>query len=131
MSYTNNLSSLNTAYRLRGESLSKRRYARDKIHRLAEARIKILWNEALQEARIHPKVAQKQMLSARKIAQRARIKIPREIKRRVCSKCGTILIPGDTCRVRVRQNRSKHVVVTCTECGSVKRYYSSRTRSQA
>ncbi|MFW9961387.1 MAG: ribonuclease P protein component 4 [Candidatus Thorarchaeota archaeon] len=111
--------------------MSKRRYAKEKVHRLAQARIEILWKQALQESKTRPEIARKQMLSARKIAQRARIKIPREVNRRVCKKCGTILIPGDTCRVRIRHNRSKHIVVTCTECGNVKRYYSALTGSQA
>jgi ribonuclease P protein subunit RPR2 len=105
-------------------SLPKRRFAKEKIERLAQARIEILWKQALQESKVRPEAARKQMLSARKIAQRARIKIPRDINRRVCSECGTILIPGDTCKVRVRHNRSRHVVVTCTECGNIKRYYS-------
>ncbi|MDH4213809.1 MAG: ribonuclease P [Candidatus Thorarchaeota archaeon] len=105
--------------------MSKRKFAKEKIHRLAQARIGILWRQALQEAKIRPEIARKQMLSARKIAQRARIKIPREVNRRICKGCGTILIPGDTCRVRIRHNRSRHVVVTCTECGHIKRYYAS------
>jgi len=111
--------------------LSKRKFAKDKIERLAQARIEILWKQALKESKVRPEVARKQMLSARKVAQRARTKIPRDINRRVCKECGTILVPGDTCRVRVRHNRSKHVVVTCTECGNIRRYFSSGARSQA
>ncbi|TFG30992.1 hypothetical protein EU527_13485 [Candidatus Thorarchaeota archaeon] len=107
----------------RGVSLSKRSYVREKQQRLAQARIEILWIQALQEATKRPEIAREQMLSARKIARRTRTKIPRHISRRICKKCGTILIPGDTCRLRIRHNRSKHVVVTCTQCNSIKRYY--------
>lgn len=111
--------------------MPKRRFTKEKTDRLAQARIEILWRHALQEAKTHPEVAKKQMLSARKIAQRARTKLPRDINRRVCKECGAILIPGDTCRVRVRHSRSRHVVVTCTRCGNIRRYYSSQARPQA
>lgn len=112
-------------------SLSKRRVPKEKIQQLAHARIEILWEQALKKAGIRPELAREQMLSARKIAQRARIKTPRHINRRICKACGTILIPGNTCRVRVRHNRARHVVVTCSRCGHIKRYYSSSYRSQA
>ncbi|MBN2228094.1 MAG: ribonuclease P [Candidatus Thorarchaeota archaeon] len=111
--------------------MSKRRYAKEKMHRLAKARIEILWENALREVELHPNTAREQMLNARKIAQRARIKVPREISRRICRECGSILIPGDTCRIRIRHNRAKHVVVTCLKCGKIKRFYVHAPRSEA
>ncbi|MFW9846595.1 MAG: hypothetical protein ACFFD6_07600 [Candidatus Thorarchaeota archaeon] len=51
------------------------------------------------------------------------MKVPRTVKRRICSSCKSILIPGDNCRVRMRNNRSKHLTVTCLTCGNIKRYY--------
>ena len=107
----------------RGLSLSKRRFAKEKIKHLAQTRIEILWQQALRNAETHPDIARFQMRSARKIAQRSRTKIPRHISRRICKQCGSILIPGKNCKIRVRSNRAKHMVVTCTECGYVKRYY--------
>jgi len=115
----------------RGISLSKRRYAKERIKRLAQTRVEILWHQALRNAQSRPEIARVQMRSARKIAQRSRTKIPWYISRRVCKQCGTILIPGDTCKVRIRHNRAKHMVVTCTSCGKVKRYYLASLRSQA
>ena len=115
----------------RGLSLSKRRFAKERIKHLAQARIEILWQQALSNAESRPEIARFQMRSARKIAQRSRTKIPRQISRRICKQCGSILIPGKSCTVRIRHNRAKHVVVTCTECGTVKRYYLANLQSQA
>lgn len=103
--------------------MSKRDYVKERQQRLAQARIQILWQMALQETKKRPEIARQQMLSARRIAQRTRTKLPQHMSQRICKKCGSILIPGDTCRVRLRNNRTKHIVVTCTHCGNIKRYH--------
>ena len=104
--------------------MTRRRAPKDKAKRLTQARLDILWQQAQADIRTgKPDIARQKMISARTIAQKTRSKIPRHISRRICKICGTILVPGDTCRVRVRHNRSKHVVVTCLSCGAVKRYY--------
>ncbi|MGD9395729.1 MAG: ribonuclease P Rpr2/Rpp21/SNM1 subunit [Candidatus Thorarchaeota archaeon] len=104
--------------------MSKRRHPRAKARRLAQARVDILWEQAKKEAESgKSELARQKMLSARKIAQRTRTKLPHHIRRRMCKCCGTILVPGDTCRIRVRHNRSKHVTVTCFACGAIRRYY--------
>jgi ribonuclease P protein subunit RPR2 len=114
---------MNIAYRERRDmSLSKRRLAKERLGQLAQARIEILWQQALGEAKEQPEIARRMMSSACKIAQRARIKMSRHTKRRICKNCGSILIPGSSCRVRVRHNRVRHVVVTCSYCGTAKRF---------
>ncbi|QIO23435.1 ribonuclease P protein component 4 [Haloarcula sp. JP-L23] len=55
---------------------------------------------------------------ARRIAERHRLRLPREFERSICRSCDTFLVPGRNARVRTR---SGHVVVTC-ECGSHARY---------
>lgn len=47
-----------------------------------------------------------------------RIRIPLDEKRKLCKKCNTYLKPGVTSSTRVREGR---VIITCKECGSVKR----------
>ncbi|KXH72504.1 MAG: hypothetical protein AM326_11140 [Candidatus Thorarchaeota archaeon SMTZ-45] len=103
--------------------MSKRSHPRVKAKRLAEVRVEILWEQAKKAIKSgRPEIARQQMFSARKIAQRTRTKLPQHINRRICRSCGSILVPGDNCRVRVRHNRSKHLAVTCLNCGRVKRY---------
>lgn len=55
---------------------------------------------------------------ARRIAERHRLRLPREFTRFTCDACDSYLIPGRNARVRTRNG---HVVVTC-DCGHQKRY---------
>ncbi|HEX9708367.1 MAG TPA: ribonuclease P [Candidatus Thermoplasmatota archaeon] len=55
---------------------------------------------------------------ARKIGMRYNVPMAREWKRWVCAGCGTYLVPGRNATVRLRPGRT---VVTCQECGRVKR----------
>ncbi|MHA2377775.1 MAG: ribonuclease P protein component 4 [Candidatus Thorarchaeota archaeon] len=103
--------------------MGKRRATRGETRRLAAARIQTLWEQASQAAKTDPDGARRRMLIAGRVAQKARMKMPRHIKRRVCRGCGNVLVPGENCRVRVRQNRSKHLSVTCLDCGSITRFY--------
>ena len=52
---------------------------------------------------------------------RYKVRIPRNLKLLVCRKCKGLMVPGFTCRVRLRQHRESHLVLTCLKCGGVKR----------
>jgi len=45
-----------------------------------------------------------------------------DIKRTICKKCSALLVPGVTATVRMKGRRQKHMVVTCIDCGRVKRF---------
>ncbi|MFW9927568.1 MAG: ribonuclease P protein component 4 [Candidatus Thorarchaeota archaeon] len=104
--------------------MKRRSNNRVRARRLTLARLNILWERA-QEKMIEgrPDIAKQHMLSARKIGQKTRTKLPRHMNRKICKECGSILVPGDNCRVRIRHNRSRHMTVTCLNCGAMKRYY--------
>ena len=104
----------------------RRKPPRNKVRRLARTRIRVLWQYALIAAKEQPSLARRQMHIARKIAQKARIKLPRHMKRHLCKICGAVLIPGENCRVRVRSNRSTHLTVTCLDCGAIRRFHVTR-----
>jgi ribonuclease P protein subunit RPR2 len=55
---------------------------------------------------------------ARRLAERNRLRLPREFRRFTCDACDAYLIPGRNARVRTRDG---HVVVTC-DCGHQSRY---------
>ncbi|MFB6068397.1 MAG: ribonuclease P protein component 4 [Halobacterium sp.] len=55
---------------------------------------------------------------ARRLAERHRLRLPREFRRFTCDACDAYLIPGRNARVRTRDG---HVVVTC-DCGHQERY---------
>ncbi|UWG47583.1 RNase P subunit RPR2 [Halanaeroarchaeum sp. HSR-CO] len=55
---------------------------------------------------------------ARRIAERHRLELPRQLKRFSCTRCDRYLVPGRNARVRTQDG---HVVITC-ECGGQSRY---------
>ncbi|XP_064478937.1 ribonuclease P protein subunit p21-like [Ornithodoros turicata] len=58
----------------------------------------------------------------RMISRRIQAKLHPSIKRTLCKKCSMLLSPGVTCTVRLRGKRSKHQVIRCLTCGTIKRF---------
>ena len=88
------------------------------VKQIARQRIQILFGEAKKVGRTDPKLAAEYVLSARRIAMAARIRLPVEFRRETCKECNALLVQGSNCRVRVKQKREPHVVVTCLNCGN-------------
>ncbi len=86
---------------------------------MAEQRIRRLFELAETAYPERPDLADRYVDIARRISLRHRAPIPRELKKRICKKCGAFLVPGKNCRVRLD---GKNVVVTCLRCGAIKRY---------
>jgi ribonuclease P protein subunit RPR2 len=84
---------------------------------IAKQRIAVLFQQAEKARRENPQLASRYVAVARKIAMAAKIRLPLEYRRRVCRNCNALLVLGDNCRVRVKQRREPHVVVTCLACG--------------
>src|ERR1700690_2375300 len=88
------------------------------IKLIARQRIQILFEQAKKVSRADPKLASQYVLSARKIAMAARIRMPLEFRRETCKECNALFVHGVNCRVRIKQKREPHVVVTCLNCGN-------------
>jgi ribonuclease P protein subunit RPR2 len=84
---------------------------------IAQQRIDVLFQQAEKTYKENPKLASRYLETARKIAMAAKIRLPTKYKRRICKNCSMLLVPGDNCRVRIKQKREPHVVVTCLNCG--------------
>jgi len=52
----------------------------------------------------------------------AKVRLPVEFRRGTCKDCNALFVHGVNCRVRVKQKREPHVVVTCLNCGKQTRY---------
>lgn len=89
--------------------------------KLARERTERLWKLSLEETRSNPELACQWMSSARRIAQKARFRMPPEMTRGVCKRCGAPLIPGTSSRVRMRGGRREHLAITCLRCGTIRR----------
>ncbi len=85
----------------------KRQLARE----IARERIVILFDlasRAISQERSDAYVA-----LARRIGMRHNVRIPRELKQRMCRHCNCYLIPGRNARIRLR---GKHLTMTCLNC---------------
>jgi ribonuclease P protein subunit RPR2 len=92
------------------------------IKQIARQRIEILFWQAKIFAHSNPKLATVYVESARRIAMAARIRLPIEFRRETCKECNALFIHGVNCRVRIKQKREPHVVVTCLNCENHTRY---------
>jgi ribonuclease P protein subunit RPR2 len=88
------------------------------VRQIARQRIQILFWHAKQISKANSKLASQYVLSARKIAMAAKIRLPLEFRRGTCKECNSLYVQGVNCRVRIKQKREPHVVVTCLNCGN-------------
>jgi ribonuclease P protein subunit RPR2 len=88
------------------------------VKQIARQRIQILFEQAKKVGRSDSKLAICYVGSARKIAMAARIRLPVEFRRETCKECNSLYVQGVNCRVRIKQKREPHVVVTCLNCGN-------------
>jgi len=85
--------------------------------RIAMQRIQTLFHLAKETFHEDSALAQRYIDIARKIAMTARIRLPMEYRRQVCRHCKSFILPCVNCRVRIKQRREPHVVITCLNCG--------------
>jgi len=90
---------------------------KDKVKKLALSRIEILFNKAVDS----PTMANRYAIIMKKLAQKAQMRLPKKISRRICRKCMHFLTPGKNLRVRT-DRKNKVIVYTCLDCNSRRRY---------
>ena len=97
----------------------KRRAAIKKNNRqIALERIIILFENSIKTYSNDPELAQQYSVLARKLSMRYKVKLPITYKRMICKNCKEFIVPGVNCRVRTRNNRESHLVITCLNCDS-------------
>lgn len=70
-----------------------------------------------------PERARNAVKLAIKVAQKKRLRLPPELRRRFCRKCATPFVGSSTFSVRVRAGRETHVVLRCKVCGFTRRFH--------
>ncbi len=93
-------------------------------------RINTLFIEAKSMYKTNPKLSEKYVITARKIAMAANIRFSEINNQQICKKCNALFIPGENYRVRIQQNREPHVVTTCLSCGYQKRNILRKKRKE-
>ena len=96
--------------RTRGRHVPAKRIALQRISKLMEA--------ARDELERNPDRSRRYVQLARAISTRCKVRIPR-LRRKICRRCNTLMIPGKTFRVRIRKGRA---IYTCMSCGRVYRF---------
>jgi ribonuclease P protein subunit RPR2 len=89
----------------------------DNVRAIAKQRIDTLFMLAEQTFHEDRALAQRYVDMARRIAMAAKLRLPKQHRREVCRHCKSFILPGVNCRVRTRQRREPHLVITCLNCG--------------
>ncbi|MDI6888399.1 MAG: ribonuclease P protein component 4 [Methanocellales archaeon] len=89
------------------------------IRDMARQRIERLFMLAEKQFGEHPERSDRYIQLARRIGTRNNVRIPRELKQRMCKHCDSYLVPGTNARVRLRK---RYVTVTCLTCNKQMRY---------
>lgn len=101
---------------------NRRKKNKDLSKKIAEERIVILLEMAEQNFKTHPERTKRYVELARAIGMRYQVRLTRDQKRRICKHCYSWLVPGDNCRIRLKNGT---ILTTCGACGKMSRrpYY--------
>ncbi len=91
-----------------------RKKQKDWAKDLAFQRILLLFKLAGEEFRTHPERSNRYVQLARRIGMRYRVRMPPEVKTRICRYCHSYLVQGATARTRLQ---GTHIATTCLVCG--------------
>lgn len=86
---------------------------------IALDRVKVLFKEARETFKTNSKLSQRYVDIARKTAMKVNLRMPRELKRKICKHCYSYLVPPKTCRVRIHKNK---VIYYCLNCKNYIRF---------
>jgi ribonuclease P protein subunit RPR2 len=89
--------------------------------KIARERIQILFTLAEKEFRKHPERARRYVELARKIGLRYNVRLPKELKRKFCKNCYSLLIPGISSKIKL-DSKKKAVSIICLKCNRIYRY---------
>lgn len=89
------------------------------VDEIAKERMHILFGLAERRAATDGALSRAYVGRIKKISTHYKVSVPRGIRNRICKKCGSVLIPGLTAKVRIASSR-RHVVYACTRCKAEK-----------
>jgi ribonuclease P protein subunit RPR2 len=86
---------------------------------IARERISILFKKAEEVFKEDFSLANRYVDIARKIAMKAQINFPSNLRKKFCRNCFSYLFPGENCRVRTR---NKKLIYYCLSCKNYMRF---------
>jgi len=92
---------------------------KEKKRQKAEKDIIMLMESAGKIFKTNRKMAHLYAKKSRRLAMKNKIKLPANIKRRICKNCYSYLSPGINCRIRTRDGK---LIIYCFECKKYTRF---------
>jgi len=86
---------------------------------IALERIRNLFNEAKLAYSEDSKLSDRYVQLAKRISMKYKVRIPSDLKKRICKNCFSYLVPGKNCRVRLHK---KKLVYCCLKCNKLMRF---------
>jgi ribonuclease P protein subunit RPR2 len=87
--------------------------------KIAKERIEILFEQAEKNFKKRPERSRRYVELARKIGLRYNVRFSKELKRKFCKNCNSLLIPGVSSQVRLKK---KILIIKCKKCDKLYRY---------
>lgn len=98
---------------------------------ISESRVAYLMESALSVFPKNRELANRYVLLANKIAQGAKISIPKQYRIYICKGCKKLILPGKNCYYRIRslKGQGSHLTITCLDCGKRLRIYFKKKKA--
>ncbi len=87
------------------------------IRKIVLERMEILIDNAISNAKINPKLAERQASLARKLSMRHKVRMPYVLRMLFCKKCKSFIAPGINSKIRLGRTSIKSIRITCKFCG--------------
>ncbi len=91
-----------------------RKKQKDWAKDMARQRIVRLFELAEGEFKIHPERSNRYVKLAKRIGMRYRVRLPQDLRMKICKHCHSYLIQGINARTRLL---GSHIATTCFACG--------------
>ena len=98
--------------------MKKHKISAKENKKMAEKRIRQLFEEAQKAYKKEPKLSDRYVSLAKKMSSKYKVPIPKKYKSMHCKKCLSFLVPSVNLRVRTHRG---HVVYLCEKCKSIRR----------
>ncbi|EFA80551.1 hypothetical protein PPL_06490 [Heterostelium album PN500] len=64
----------------------------------------------------------------KQISRRGVIRMNSRLKKTICKKCSSLMVPGVSSTVRIKDHRESHITLKCNNCNTVKRFQTNKHR---
>ncbi|MDE1870698.1 MAG: ribonuclease P [Candidatus Micrarchaeota archaeon] len=90
------------------------------VKSIALERMELLYALAKEAYKDDPELSERYVRLIGQISRHYRVKPSIEVKRHICRKCGSLLVPGASLSVRIASSK-RRIIYRCTICGAEKK----------